>query len=165
MSKTFTLADAEKEIRRTYERLYREAAKGQSMRMYRSWYEEDVFNREELNELLELIRRLADEIGTPEPEHLRQLRRGEMIKYLHADLWAAERRLLSYETIPKPPRHAIGREEEINRRNYDVALVRLIYEAFPDEPRKLTWADLLVEDYDAATLEATASEPVRDDFP
>lgn len=156
--RTFTMADAEKVFRRNYDMLYRQAAKGQNLRAFRVWYEGDMFDREELNALLELNEKLAAEIGTPEPAHVRGMTREDMIRYLRPTLWGAERRLLHYELIPKPALPPDGRREKILERNYDVALVSAIYELFPDEHRKLTPGDLMIEFFDDPTAEATASE-------
>ena len=166
MSKTFTVADAEDAIRRNYDRLYREAAKGQNMRMFRAWYEDGhVFTDEELSALLYKIRKLeVENYGTPEPDHVRGLTRDEALILLHADLWAAERRLLQ-NPIPKPPKPVEGRLSEIMARNYDVAFVSMLYELFPDEPRKLTHGDLMIEAYDDPIAEAAASGPVPDVSP
>lgn len=166
MGKKFTVADAEKAIMRNYDRLYRKAAVGQNMRMFRAWYEYDrLFTDEELSKLLDKIHRLeVENYGTPEPAHVRGMTKEEALVLLHADLWAAERRLL-LNPIPKPAKPVNGRLARIMARNYDVAFVSMMYELFPDEPRKLTAGDLMIEDYDAAITEAAASEPVPDVSP
>ena len=78
-----------------------------------------------------------------EKENLRPMTEEERKDYLRHLLWAAQHRLTH---SPKYP-HADTRLEmalQVDSRNEDVALVKTLYELFPDERRKLTEDDLMI---------------------
>ncbi len=161
MSKTFTLVDAEKAFRRNYERLYKQAAKGQNARLIQILCDRKQIDGKEWWYMGDLNDRLADEIGMPEPEHVMDMTKEDMIRYLRPALWGAEHRLIHDELIPNPPLPPDGRRMEIMERNFDVALVKMIYKLLPEEPRKLTQGDLMIEIFDDPIAEADASGPDR----
>ena len=79
-----------------------------------------------------------------EKENLRPMTEEEREGYLRRLLWAAQYRLM--HLTPKAPAEGTRLEMalQVDGRNEDVALVKTLYELFPDEPRKLTEDDLMI---------------------
>ena len=75
---------------------------------------------------------------------LRPMTEEERNAYLRHLLWAAQYRLM--HLTPKAPDEGTRLEMalQVDSRNEDVALVKTLYELFPDERRKLNEDDLLI---------------------
>lgn len=159
MSKSFTMADAENWMRFIYITHYKTAGRAANAKMIAYWYERGTFSKKETALLMQMNLDLQKEIGTPEPSHVREMTKEDMIRYLRPELWRAERNILQENHIPKPMLPPDGRREKILERNYDVAIVKMIYELFPDEPRKLTRGDLMAEFFDDPTPGEAPAEP------
>lgn len=76
--------------------------------------------------------------------NLRPMTEEERKAYLRHLLWAVQYRLM--HLTPKIPAEGTRLEMalQVDGRNEDVALVKALYELFPDEPRKLTEDDLMI---------------------
>lgn len=79
-----------------------------------------------------------------EKAKLRPMTEEERKAYLRHLLWAAQYRLM--HLTPNTPTEGTRLEMalQVDSRNEDVALVKTLYELFPDERRKLTEDDLLI---------------------